>query len=106
MAIGAIDAILDAGLRIPEDVAVIGSGNLYYDTKLRIPLSSIDQNTQQIGEHTARLTLSLIASKTRPRNKTVVIQPKLVIRASTDRKRDTKRRTEKNLTKAKQASSL
>lgn len=86
LAIGAIEAILDAGLRVPEDVAVIGSGNLYYDAKLRIPLSSIDQNTEQLGERTARLTLSLLGSKTRPRNKTVIIQPELVIRASTDRK--------------------
>jgi LacI family transcriptional regulator len=86
MAIGAIEEILDAGLRVPEDVAVIGSGNLYYDAKLRIPLSSIDQHTEQIGESTARLTLSLLGSKTRPRNKTVIIQPQLVIRVSTDRK--------------------
>jgi len=86
LAIGAIEAILDAGLRVPEDVAVIGSGNLYYDAKLRIPLSSIDQHTEQIGERTARLTLSLLGSKTRPRNKSVIIQPELVIRASTDRK--------------------
>jgi LacI family transcriptional regulator len=86
MAIGAIEAILDAGLRVPEDVAVIGSGNLYYDARLRIPLSSIDQHTEQIGESTARLTLSLLGSKTRPRNKTIIIQPQLVVRASTDRK--------------------
>jgi LacI family transcriptional regulator len=86
LAIGAIEAILDAGLRVPEDVAVIGSGNLYYDAKLRIPLSSIDQHTEQIGERTARLTLSLLGSKTRSRNKVVIIQPELVIRASTDRK--------------------
>ena len=91
MAIGAIEAILDAGLRVPEDVAVIGSGNLYYDARLRIPLSSIDQQTEQIGERTARLTLSLLGLKTRPRNKAVIIQPQLVIRASTDRKL-TKRR--------------
>ncbi len=31
LAIGAMDSILDAGLRIPEDVAVIGCGNLHYD---------------------------------------------------------------------------
>jgi len=85
MAIGAIDAILDAGLRVPEDIAVVGSGNLYYDAKLRIPLSSIDQHTEQIGERAARLTLSLLESKTRPRNKVVIIQPELVVRASTDR---------------------
>lgn len=48
MAIGAIHAILDAGLRVPEDIAVIGSGNLHYDDELRVPLSSIDQQTQQI----------------------------------------------------------
>jgi LacI family transcriptional regulator len=92
MAIGAIEAILDAGLRVPEDAAVIGSGNLYYDTKLRIPLSSIDQQTEQIGERTARLTLSILESKMRPRNKTVIIQPQLVVRASTDRKRGATRR--------------
>jgi len=86
MAIGAIEAILDAGLRVPEDVAVIGSGNLYYDARLRIPLSSVDQHTEQIGERAARLTLSLLGSKTRPRSKTIIIQPELVVRDSTDRK--------------------
>lgn len=91
MAIGAIHAILDAGLRVPEDIAVIGSGNLHYDTELRVPLSSIDQQTEEIGERTARLTLSLLESKTRPRNKTVIIPPRLVVRASTERKHRTKR---------------
>jgi LacI family transcriptional regulator len=86
MAIGAIHAILDAGLRVPEDIAVIGSGNLHYDTELRIPLSSIDQQTDMIGERAGRLTLSLLESKTQQRNKIIIIQPQLVVRASTDRK--------------------
>jgi LacI family transcriptional regulator len=86
MAIGAIHAILDAGLSVPGDIAVIGSGNLHYDTELRIPLSSIDQQTDMIGERAGRLTLSLLESKTHPRNKTIIIQPQLVVRASTDRK--------------------
>ncbi|MGB6688968.1 MAG: LacI family DNA-binding transcriptional regulator [Terracidiphilus sp.] len=85
MAIGAIHAILDAGLRVPEDVAVIGSGNLYYDSELRTPLSSIDQQTKLIGEHAARLTLSLLESKSRRRNRSIIIEPKLVVRASTNR---------------------
>ena len=93
MAIGAIHAILDAGFRVPEDVAVIGSGNLHYDAELRVPLSSIDQQTEKIGEQTARLTLSLLESKTRPRIKTVIIEPQLVVRASTDKKRGSRRRT-------------
>ena len=85
MAIGAIHTILDAGLRIPQDIAVIGSGNLHYDSELRVPLSSIDQQTGQIGARAGRLTLSLLESKTRPRNRTYILQPQLVIRASTDR---------------------
>lgn len=87
MAIGAIHAILDAGLKVPGDIAVIGSGNLHYDTELRVPLSSIDQQTDVIGERAARLTLSLLESKTRPRNRSIILQPHLVVRASTLRKK-------------------
>jgi LacI family transcriptional regulator len=85
MAIGAIHAILDAGLRVPADIAVIGSGNLHHDTELRIPLSSIDQQADLIGERAGRLTLSLLESKAPPRSKTIVVQPQLVVRQSTDR---------------------
>lgn len=100
MAIGAIHTILGAGLRIPEDIAVIGSGNLHYDSELRVPLSSIDQQVEQIGERAGRLTLSLLESKTRPQNKTVIIEPQLVIRASTD-KRNSARKVRKISTKTK-----
>jgi len=98
MAIGAIRAILDSGLRVPEDVAVIGSGNLYYDSELGIPLSSIDQQTEQIGQRTARLALSLMESKTKQGCKTVIIPPLLVARASTDKKRHLRKRTKGNST--------
>ena len=40
LAIGAMNTILEAGLRIPEDIAVIGCGNLHYDGSLRVPLST------------------------------------------------------------------
>jgi LacI family transcriptional regulator len=87
MAIGAIHSILDADLRVPGDIAVIGAGNLHYDTELRVPLSSIDQQTDMIGERAARLTLSFLESKTPLRNRSIILQPQLVVRASTDRKR-------------------
>lgn len=87
MAIGAIHVILEAGLRIPEDIAVIGSGNLHYDSELRVPLSSIDQQTELIGERAAKLALSLLESKTPQRVKSVILQPELVARASTARVR-------------------
>lgn len=84
-AMGAINAILDAGLRVPQDIAVIGCGNLHYNDSLRVPLSSIDQNTQQIGERAGKLTLSLLESKTTPKKKSIFIEPTLVVRASSKR---------------------
>ena len=91
MAIGAIDTILAAGLRVPEDIAVIGSGDLYYDTELRVPLSSISQQTKLIGEHAARLALSLVQSRRPMKPKSFIIQPQLVVRASTQRDRRMRR---------------
>jgi LacI family transcriptional regulator len=86
MGIGAIHAIRDAGLRVPEDIAVVGAGNLYYNDELRIPLSTIDQQTEETGERTAKLVLSLLESKTPPRSRSIILEPKLVLRASTGRK--------------------
>jgi len=91
MAIGALHSIYEAGLRVPQDIAVIGSGNLHYDSELRVPLSSVDQRTDLIGERAARLTLSLLESKTRPRSKSFIIEPQIVVRASTQKKTGTNR---------------
>ena len=85
LAIGAMDAILEAGLRIPEDIAVIGCGNLHYNSSLRVPLSSIDQNSEAIGERTAAILLGMIESKVRPQAMSVILEPSLKVRASTIR---------------------
>jgi LacI family transcriptional regulator len=85
-ALGAVNAILDAGLRVPEDIAVIGCGNVHYDTSLRVPLSSIDQQTAEIGERTARLALALMEAKRPPAASSLTLQPKLIARASTLRR--------------------
>ena len=85
LAIGALDCILREGLRVPEDIAVIGCGNLHYDSSLRVPLSSIDQHSRLIGEETARLTLGILKAKVPPPPENVILDPELVIRASTQR---------------------
>lgn len=87
MAIGAIKVILESGLRIPQDVAVIGCGNLHYDDALQVPLSSVDQNTKEIGMLAAKITLSLIESKKKPKFKTSLVEPRIVVRNSSERSR-------------------
>jgi LacI family transcriptional regulator len=82
LAIGAMEAILEAGLRIPEDIAVIGCGNLHYDGSLRVPLSSIDQNSEAIGDRTANILLGILESKVPPQPMSIILEPSLVVRSS------------------------
>jgi LacI family transcriptional regulator len=82
VALGAMRAILDAGLRIPEDIAVVGCGNLSYSDFLRVPLSSIDQATPSIAKAAAGLALRLAHNKSAHRVKSELIAPRLVVRAS------------------------
>ncbi|HUA98704.1 MAG TPA: LacI family DNA-binding transcriptional regulator [Terracidiphilus sp.] len=83
IALGAMRAILEAGLRIPEDVAVIGCGNVLYSGFLRVPLTSIDQDSAAIGRRAAELALSLVGNK-EPAPPTVeLVAARLVARAST-----------------------
>ncbi len=83
LALGAMNFVLDRGLRIPEDVALIGCGDLHYDDTLRVPLSSINQRSRLIGEEAARVTLAILKSKKPLPVEKIVLQPELVVRAST-----------------------
>jgi LacI family transcriptional regulator len=85
VAMGAMRAILEAGVAIPDEIAVIGCGNVLYADLLRVPLSSIDQASTSIGAQAAHLALSLVESKGPVRPKSVLLEPKLVSRASTAR---------------------
>lgn len=85
-ALGAMRAIVDAGLRIPEDIAVVGCGNLSYSDFLRVPLTSVDQNSAEIGKLAAELALNLVTAKIAPRPRTELTSPTLIVRASTMRK--------------------
>src|SRR5580700_6311349 len=86
LAMGAINYAVDHGVRIPEDLAVVGCGNLHYDDSLRVPLSSIDQHSRKIGEEAARIALGILNLKVPPKPQTLVLQPELVVRESTQRR--------------------
>lgn len=86
VAIGAMHAILDAGLRVPDDIAVIGAANMRYSDALRISLSTIDQAAAKTGEDAARLLLALMTADTVTANPTRIVQPaRLIARASSAR---------------------
>jgi len=82
-AAGAIKAILEAGIGIPEEIKVIGVGNVHYSDLLRVPLSTIDQDSTNIGRQAADMLLKAIGSKRKRPAKTVIIDPTLIPREST-----------------------
>jgi LacI family transcriptional regulator len=85
IAMGAMRAILEAGLRIPGDVAVVGCGNVHYADFLRVPLTSVDQDSKSLGTSAAKLALSLIKRKTKVAPKNLLLSANLVVRASSQR---------------------
>lgn len=85
VAIGAMRAILDAGLRIPDDIALIGSGNLRFDDALQVPLSSVDQRSEILGQRAAQLAIGLATAQGETRPKAIILEPSLVVRKSTER---------------------
>ena len=83
-AIGATQAAHEAGLRIPEDIAFVGCGNIGYSDYLRFPLTTIDQSISELGRIAGELALSLDGDNTQP-PRTILLQPKLIVRSSTVR---------------------
>jgi LacI family transcriptional regulator len=80
-ALGAMNATMQAGLRIPEDIAFVGCGNLRYAEYLKVPLTSIDHSTERMGTAAAKLA-SQVAESRSETPQTVLLEPRLVVRRS------------------------
>jgi len=85
VASGAIMAILDAGLDVPGDIAVVGAGDVPYSSMLRVPLSTVNQSPLQMGESSAELLVRCIESKTPLPPQCIFLRPQLVVRESSQR---------------------
>ncbi len=85
VAAGAIKAVLEAGLLVPEDIAIIGAGNVHYSDLLRVPLSTIDQSSSAIGETAAELLCQCMEAQAPPEMKRIFVPSRLVIRESSQR---------------------
>jgi LacI family transcriptional regulator len=86
VAMGAIMACLEAGLRVPEDVAIVGCGNSHYDDFLRVPLTSVDQKSEAIGQNAGELALRLVESKKALPARTVLLTPEVIVRKSSQKR--------------------
>lgn len=81
IAIGAYQAVWQAGLRIPQDIAMIGYDNIELAQYLSPPLSTIHQPKARLAKKAIERLISRIHSPEQPLQ-SVQLEPELVVRAS------------------------
>ncbi len=84
LALGMLQAVFAAGLRVPEDLAIVGYDDIEFAAAAAVPLTSVRQPAEAMG----RTAAEMLAEETGPggaahRHRQVVFEPELVVRRST-----------------------
>jgi len=82
MALGAMEAILDAGLRVPQDISIIGLDDIVVSAHIRPPLTTVAVPKFQLAKEATELLFGLIHAE-HPYPLARLIEPSLIVRQST-----------------------
>jgi LacI family transcriptional regulator len=86
MAIGVMDAVLEAGLRIPEDISLVGFDDTMLSSLKRINLTTVRQSYLELGEIATKMLLDKLSKRTGKRSvRKQVVLCSLVVRGSCTR---------------------
>lgn len=89
MAIGAMMAIKEKGLKIPQDIGLVGFSNWSYGSLIEPSLTTVDQPGFEMGQEAARLLIRQIEAGDKdqePLPETKILKTKLIVRDSSIRK--------------------
>lgn len=81
LALGMLQALTHAGIRVPGDVAIVGYDDIDFAAAAAVPLSSVRQPRQQLGRTAAELLLAETMEEQHV-HRQVVFQPELIVRDS------------------------
>lgn len=81
-AVGVLSALTESGLRVPQDVSVVGFDDLRLSRFTTPPLTTIHQPATEIARHATELLLDLAAGRPVEQMRTL-LEPELVVRGST-----------------------
>jgi LacI family transcriptional regulator len=81
-AIGAMKAIWEAGLHVPDDIAVVGVGDIALGDLLRVPLTTVGWSRTDQGRHAAELMLNSLDEDNDAEPQRIIIPPRLIVRES------------------------
>lgn len=83
IALGAMSALLSEGLRVPEDVAVVGCNNSAFARHTYPPLTTVDTFAAQLGRASAEVLMKALNGGGAPRR--TLVEAELVVRESSAR---------------------
>ena len=81
MALGVIKACEEAGLRIPQDMAVVGMDNTDIAARIQPKLSSVALHQEEVGRQAAQILMDRLHGNLLEKQ-TIKIMPRLVVRDS------------------------
>ncbi|WP_084265889.1 LacI family DNA-binding transcriptional regulator [Actinomadura macra] len=82
LAIGLINELTRLGVRVPQDIAVIGYDDIELAASAAVPLTTVRQPRRELGEEAAELAMAEIREGKSHQHRQVVLTPELVIRES------------------------
>ena len=85
MAIGALEAIKEKGLRVPQDITIFGFSNSKRSRYMTPSISTVNQFPEKIGETAAEILFEQILNSKHAKIREEVINCELIIRESSDR---------------------
>ncbi len=81
-AIGIMDAAKNKGVKIPDDISIIGYDDIYISNLTTPSLTTVRQPIMQMGMRSFELLLEMLEGKTVSENKIISFEPELIIRDS------------------------
>ncbi|MFF0345711.1 LacI family DNA-binding transcriptional regulator [Kribbella sp. NPDC004875] len=84
LALGFLQAMAVAGLRLPQDMAIVGYDDIDFARAAAVPLSSVRQPADLLGRSAMELLQEEVESAEHHRHRQVIFQPDLIVRESSD----------------------
>ena len=83
MALGLLRALHEGGIRVPQDVSIVGFDDIPESEFLTPPLTTVRQDFAEVGRKSIALLLDLMDTGPRAEAERIVVPPVLVTRSST-----------------------
>ncbi|HUI10360.1 MAG TPA: LacI family DNA-binding transcriptional regulator [Bacteroidota bacterium] len=82
-ALGVMIALLELGIRVPEDISIVGNDDIYYARIYPVPLTTIRAPQHEIGRKAAEILIRTIESPVPPPPEKIVLETEFIVRKST-----------------------